>query len=173
MPVACPYNMFHRRKHIRLRNFDYASANAYFITICVKYFVCVFGEIRNGIMRFSNPGNEAALYLQKIPELHQNFELDEFIVMPNHVHCILAITQNKNETFSFNEYRKLKTGSVSSIINQYKGAVKKWCNDNGFTGFEWQGRFHDHVIRNDREYWRSKNYIINNPANWQRDKFYR
>ncbi|HYK56801.1 MAG TPA: transposase [Flavisolibacter sp.] len=132
----------------------------------------MFGEIRNGIMGFSGPGNEAVRCLQKIPELHQNFELDEFIVMPNHVHCILTITQSKNEAFCSNEYRKLNAGSISSIINQYKGVVKKWCNNNGLEGFEWQGRFYDHVIRNDNEYWAIKNYIINNPANWQRDKFF-
>jgi len=50
--------------------------------------------------------------------------------------------------------------------------VTKWCNNNGFGGFEWQGRFHDHVIRDEKEYWVIKNYIINNPTNWQKDKFY-
>lgn len=161
------------RKHIRLRGFDYSSANAYFITICVKGFVCRFGDVRNNIMRYSEIGNTAVCYLQEIPEKRNNVILDEFIVMPNYVHCILEI---KDKCFSWenaNQYAKPVAGSVSVIINQYKGAVKKWCNGNGFNDFEWQGRFHDHVIRNNEEYWAIKNYIINNPANWYQDKLRR
>jgi putative transposase len=157
------------RKYIRLRDFDYSSANAYFITICTENFYCYFGEIRNGIMGYSEIGNVASCYLEAIPPIRRNVVLDEFIVMPNHVHCIIEI---KGESFSLenrNRYSKPVSGSVSVIINQYKGSVKKWCNENGFTDFEWQGRFYDHVIRDNEEYWAIKNYIISNPSNWSKD----
>ena len=58
----------HTRKHIRIRDFDYSSANAYFITICVNKFQSVFGEIRNGIVGLSDIGNIAAIYMQAIEE---------------------------------------------------------------------------------------------------------
>jgi len=161
------------RKHIRLRHFDYSSANAYFITICVNDFACYLGEIRNGIVGLSEIGNVAACYLQNIPDIKSDAILDEFIVMPNHVHCIIELT---GQTFSIensNRYARPVAGSISIIMNQYKGSVKKWCNANGFNDFKWQGRFFDRVIRDNEEYWAIKNYIINNPANWERDQLRR
>lgn len=172
MPLACPYSM-PKRKHIRLRHFDYSSANAYFITICVKNFECRFGEIKNGIMRFSEIGNIAACRLQEIPEKRSSVVLDEFIVMPNHVHCIIEIKNRSFSSENFNQYGKPVTDSVSIIINQYKGSVKKWCNENEHPDFEWQGRFYDHVIRNNEEHWAIKNYIVSNPENWHNDQFRR
>ncbi|MFO7445523.1 MAG: transposase [Ignavibacteriaceae bacterium] len=61
-------------------------------------------------------------------------------------------------------------GSVSSIINHFKGAVTKWCNNNGHKYFKWQTRFHDRIIRNDIEFYFAQEYIINNPLNYDRDK---
>lgn len=161
-----------KRKHIRLRNFDYSSANAYFITICVKNFECHFGEIKNGIMGFSEIGNVAACSLQEITERRSSTILDEFIIMPNHVHCIIEIKNNFSSD-NPNKYGRPVKGSVSVMINQYKGSVKKWCNQNGHECFQWQGRFYDHVIRDNKEYCAIKNYIINNPANWNKDKLCR
>ena len=160
------------RKHIRWRGFDYSSASAYFITICVKDHCHWLGEIKNGIMCFSEVGNIAALYLQQIPEIRNNVLLETFIVMPNHIHFILEITENTSEEIRYNQFGKPLSGSVSMIVNQFKGAVKKWCNQNGYADFEWQGRFHDHVIRNDKEFKAIENYIIDNPVNWNKDKFY-
>ena len=77
-----------QHKNIRLKGHDYSSANSYFITICVKNFQQYLGEIRNGIMRLSSIGNAASILLQEIPVLKPNVDLNEFMVMPNHVHCI-------------------------------------------------------------------------------------
>ncbi|HEY0040145.1 MAG TPA: transposase [Flavisolibacter sp.] len=162
--------MFHQRKHIRLRNFDYSSSNAYFITVCVKYFEPLLGSIKNGICGLTDVGNETALYLQKIPEIRAGVILDEFIVMPNHLHCLLILPHH-SRLYSGNGFGKPVTGSVSVIINQFKGAVTKWCKLNSCY-FDWQDRFHDHVVRNEQEYWAVKNYIINNPGNWKDDCFF-
>lgn len=62
--------------------------------------------------------------------------------------------------------------SISTIINQYKSSVKRWCNKNGHDYFKWQSRFYDHIIRSEDDYYKISNYIINNPAKWQEDKFY-
>ncbi len=70
------------------------------------------------------------------------------------------------------QFAKPIAGSVSTIINQYKSAVKRWCNKNNCEYFQWQPRFHDHIIRNEQSYETISNYIINNPAKWQEDKFY-
>jgi len=124
---------------------------------------------------FSEIGNIAALYMQNIPELRSNILLEEFIVMPNHLHCILIIIENKeadNKKQKVAKFGQPVEGSISVIINQYKGAVKKWCNNNGFENFEWQRKFYDHIIRDEKSYVIIKNYIINNPANWPHDKFH-
>jgi len=161
------------RKHIRLQGFDYSSDNAYFITVCVKNFECHFGDVKNGIMRLSDVGNTAACYLQNIPLIRTNAILDEFIIMPNHLHCIIELGQKPFSSDSTNQFAKPIVGSVSMMINQYKGAVKRWCNENGYEDFHWQSKFYDHVIRDNKEYWAIKNYIINNPANWRRDRLRR
>ena len=124
-------------------------------------------------MGYSVIGNEAACRLQKIPEKRTGVLLDEFIIMPNHVHCIIDIKQKPFSSEVFNQYAKPTANSVSIIVNQYKGEVKKWCNGNGFGNFQWQARFYDHVIRDNKEYWAIKNYIINNPKKWHNDQFRR
>ena len=165
-------NMFHQRKHIRLRHFDYSSANAYFITVCVKHFEPLLGQVRNSICGLSEIGNDVALRLQNIPALNKYVLLDEFIVMPNHFHVLLIIREHHG-TWLENRFQKPVSGSISMIINAAKGATIKWCKANHHTKFKWQDRFHDHVVRNEQEYWAIKNYIINNPRNWEKDKFYK
>ncbi len=209
------------RKHIRLRNFDYSSAGAYFITICTKDRECFFGNIvgTQHVVTFSAIGKIANEYLNDIPNHFPHMEMDEFIVMPNHVHCILVLNEKSigddvgashgmplpntddnvgshhvgtrhgvslrddNEIVRAshvmpqqpitNQFGKPVRGSVSVIINQFKSSVTRWCNKNNHQYFQWQSRFHDHVIRNEEEYNRIKNYIIANPMNWANDKFYK
>jgi len=69
-------------------------------------------------------------------------------------------------------FSKPISGSVSTIINQYKSSVKRWCNKNHFENFQWQSRFYDHIIRNPQSFENIANYILNNPAKWQEDTFY-
>lgn len=90
--------------------------------------------------------------------------------MPNHLHCILIRT-HCDHVYTTNSFGRTVAGSVSNIVNHMKGAVTKWCKSNN-RFFQWQSRFHDHVIRNEQEYWAIKNYIINNPKNWKEDCFY-
>ena len=73
---------------------------------------------------------------------------------------------------AINQFGKPVAGSVPVIINQYKSSVKRWCNKNGHSHFQWQSRFHDHIIRNEGSYQRISEYIMNNPTKWQNDKFF-
>lgn len=181
------------RKHIRLRNYDYSSDGLYFITICTKDRENFFGEIQNEQMILNEPGKIAEEYLNEIPNHFSQVEMDEFIVMPNHVHCILildkphvgtqhVVSPSDNDAPvgtshvmslqpqpQYNQFSKPIPGSVSVIIQQFKSSVKRWCNKNGHEYFQWQSRFHDHIIRDAESYERIKNYIINNPTNWNAD----
>lgn len=183
IPVDC--KMLKRRKHIRLRNFDYSSKGAYFITICTKDRENFFGKIKNDEMILNSIGKIAYECLINIPDHFSHAEMDVFIVMPNHIHCILFLDKSVGASHGmphngvplqpipqYNQFSKPVAGSVSVIINQFKSSVKRWCNKNDHKYFQWQSRFHDHVIRNENEYKQIKQYIINNPANWNTDKFF-
>jgi len=110
-----------------------------------------------------------------------NLELGNFVVMPNHFHGILMIGENEfnsdcgrdamhgvSTTNQFGPQSK----NLGSIIRGFKSSVTTYAKINGFTDFGWQPRFHDHVIRNSREFERIQNYIANNVQNWKKDKFY-
>lgn len=132
----------------RLQNWDYRWAGGYFITICTQKREQYFGKIENGNMTLSPIGVIADILWHEIKNHAQNVELGEFVVMPDHVHGILIITKNNNDV-----------------------AVTKHAHRLGYK-FEWQTRFYDHIIRNNAEFERISNYIINNPTNWNEDKFY-
>lgn len=178
----------------RLKNWDYGKNGAYFITICTGKREHYFGEIVSvndeNEMQFNEIGKLANEFWSEIPKHFPFVELGNYQVMPNHVHGILIIDKNnvvddvidvvvetlhcdvstdiKNERMA-----KIspKPGTISTIIRSYKSVVTK----NGHyihADFEWQERFHDHIIRDSESFERIQNYIENNVANWKDDKFY-
>ena len=173
-------------KSARLENWDYGSNAAYFVTICTQDRIHYFGEITNGIMQLSEIGLLAKKYWLEIPEHFPFVELDEFVIMPNHVHGIIII--NKPDNGQYNNERtvetpnlgvstttmaskKWKPASLGVIINQYK----RICTINArkiHADFAWQSRFHDHIIRNDESFHYISNYIKNYPTKWTDDKFH-
>ncbi|HVW14376.1 MAG TPA: hypothetical protein VHB54_11150 [Mucilaginibacter sp.] len=117
----------------------------------------------------------------KTPELRpdMNLELGEYIVMPNHFHGIISIGNNPYNTIAATGnsvgYQKNKFGpqskNLASVVRGFKSAVTTFARKNDII-FDWQTRFHDHIIRTEDEYFRIADYILNNPDNWQKDKFY-
>jgi REP element-mobilizing transposase RayT len=178
----------------RWQNWDYRWAGAYFVTICTKNREHLFGEIVDKQMAYSHVGVIADILWCEIKNHTKNVELGEYVVMPNNVHGIFILNGDnvpdsvvgtlhatslqptepqpepptKNQTMA---NISPKSGSVSTVIRSYKSAVTMHARRLGFQ-MEWQTRFHDHVIRNDAEYQRIAQYIINNPLNWPSDKFY-
>jgi REP element-mobilizing transposase RayT len=152
----------HHRRSIRLKGYDYLRAGVYFVTICVQHHECLFGKIADGEMVLNELGKIAHDEWLRTSKLRQNVELDEFVIMPNHVHGIICIM----------EYHGISNvGALSSIIRSYKSAVSKNIHLLGEI-FSWQPRFHDHIIRNERSYQNISNYIANNPLKWADDRFY-
>ena len=113
-----------------------------------------------------------------------NLESGEFVVMPNHIHGIIIIGANEYNTPRTNADERRDTmhcvstnqfapqsKNLASIIRGYKSAVTTYARKNGID-FEWQPRYYDHIIRTIDDYHRISNYIINNPAKWNVDKFY-
>ncbi|EKE14018.1 MAG: hypothetical protein ACD_12C00713G0002 [uncultured bacterium] len=167
------------RKSNRLRNFDYSSSGYYFVTICVHNRQCVFGNIQNQKMILNEYGEMAKQYWLEIPKHFPNVELNEFMVMPNHVHGIIIIRNsqqcvgNKNFCSLQNEQLPWQTKlskSLSSIIRGYKIGITEYCHQNNFQIFNWQKSFYDHIIRNEYSLFRIRQYIKDNPANWDNDR---
>lgn len=173
---------------------DYGWNGAYFITICTANRNHFFGEILNGQMQLTPIGILADVFRHEIKNHTENVELGAFVVMPNHVHGILildkpeisfsnvetrhalSLQSQQSQTPAQQRFQNQGKNTVSSIIGSYKSAVTKHCNrlqltDNDGVVFGWQARFHDHIIRNDEEYQKINDYIENNPANWNNDKF--
>jgi putative transposase len=156
----------------RTQWWDYSQDGSYFLTICTKDRKCSFGDIRGGKMMLSEIGIIANACWSAIKEHAKNIELGNYVVMPNHVHGILTLDGNPpSETIGKLRFQNPGSNSISTIIGGYKPAVSKHARRAGVE-FEWQTRFHDHVIRDEEEYERITNYILRNPSNWEEDRFF-
>lgn len=172
--------LFKRKYRIetaRLRGWDYGGAGWYFVTICTRNRQTFFGAVENGVVRLSPTGEIARDYWAHIPQhTMANAAIDAFVVMPNHIHGIVAILDPvatapaardpDNPTARISP----RAGSLGSIIRSYKSAVSYWCHHNGYAGFGWQERFYDHIIRNERALRIVRRYIARNPAKWKYDR---
>jgi REP element-mobilizing transposase RayT len=179
---------------MRLQSWDYRTPAWYFITICTHQRYHHFGEIRKGIMGLSAIGSVAAQNWLAIPDHYDHVALDAWIIMPNHVHGLIGImdwpTSNPSpletpvETshgmspqrgISKGKKRKFGqpvAGSISTIINQYKGSVTRMVRRQGHDDFAWQTLFYDHIVRNKKAFHRIRKYILNNPLKWNQDQLY-
>ena len=168
----------YRIKSIRLQNWDYSSEGFYFITICTYKRMPYFGEIINRKMKLSEIGVVVHDFWLKIELIRTNIKLDMFVIMPNHLHGIIIINrQLPVETFQWDvstnaksNHPRLKPNTLGSIICQYKSAVKRHCNKNNHPDFQWQSRFYESIIRNEEQLNNVRNYIVNNPTNWEFDR---
>lgn len=163
--------MRHQRKITRLRNYDYRSNGAYSVTICVAGKRHAFGRIENGVVRYHPFGIIAQDELYATEQLRKNVILDEFMVMPNHVHLILWITNEAPPTIEeVRQFSMPQSGSLGTIVGAYKSAVTRAIGlARGNPTKVWQKGLHDHVIRNYRDLERHRQYIRNNPARWSED----
>lgn len=169
---SMPYNPDKRRRRsIRLKDYDYSQAGAYFVTICTYNKECVFGDIKDGKIELSEIGKVASKYWVEIPEHFSCVQLDEFVVMPNHIHGIVIINSVGVQNFEplQHKYQHIIPKSIGSIIRTYKSAVSHWCKTNGYVHFRWQRNYYEHVIRNANDLYEIREYIVNNPLKWDLD----
>ena len=166
----------HHRHSIRLQDFDYSQNGYYFITICTKNRECFLGEITNEKIKLSTIGEIVYKYWIEIPQHFGNTLSDEFVIMPNHVHGIVVI-ENNNVMHDVRACHGMPqrfgtsiSKSLPMIVNHFKSAVKRWCNNNGFEYFQWQRNYYEHIIRNESELNRIREYIKNNPIQWEFDR---
>ena len=172
----------HRRRSIRLQGYDYAQAGAYFVTLCAWNREYLFGDIIDGKMVLNNAGQIAKQCWQDIPAHFPKVALDEFVIMPNHVHGILYIVGSSQEVggepnvgakdFSPLPRPRGTSKTLGSIVRGFKIGVTKWMRQHTTTRNVWQRNYWEHIIRNETELDHLREYIQNNPAKWELDSLY-
>jgi REP element-mobilizing transposase RayT len=171
------YRKKYRIGSIRLKDWDYGSPGYYFVTICTEGRKCFFGKVIEDEMKLSSLGRIASRYWHEIPSHFPYVKLDEYIVMPNHIHGIIIIGDHKIvETQNFVSLPERKgnrfgpqSKNLASIIRGYKIGVKKWSRINNIP-FSWQRNYYEHIIRSENELNEIREYILNNPIKWSEDE---
>jgi REP-associated tyrosine transposase len=182
----------YKTKSMRLEYWDYTTPWWYFITISTNHHIKYFGKIISGKMKLNEIGKIVKFEWLRTAELRKNVELDEFVIMPNHFHGIIILSDNESvetrrgvsdETNGISdgslnfkktrrsvslqrEFSKPIKDSLSTIINLYKGSVTKTCRAKKLE-FKWQPKFYDRIIRNERELLNIRKYIEQNPLKWE------
>jgi putative transposase len=165
----------------RLYGYDYSLAGAYFITICTKYKQPFFGRIESGILEKTTAAIITQTIWEQIPVQFPFVELDEFVVMPDHIHGIIIIHETQDPVgtrliaclqdpnqkpggFAGNQ-NPMFHQNLSRIVRWFKGRCTFEIRKSDST-FEWQSNYHEHIIRNTDAYERICQYIRDNPKNW-------
>lgn len=164
------------RRSIRLKGYDYSQAGAYFVTICTQDRVYLFGEVVDGEMRLNEWGEIVRQCWFDIPAHFPKAALDEFVVMPNHIHGIIVLVDSPVGATHASPLPTQPRGpqrqSIASIVGSYKSAVAKRINQQrGTPGAPvWQRNYYEHIIRNDESLNRIRQYIAENPLRWEVDR---
>ena len=179
------YHRSSSRKSIRLAKYDYNREGWYFVTICTCEQTHFFGRVIMGNMILSGMGKIAHVCWNKISDHFAHVIIDEFIVMPHHIHGILQIcysggrrdtacrvpTNAKTQIQmkpppNYEKFGHPVPGSIPTILRSYKSAVTRLCHCEGYNQFKWQGRFYDHIIRHEKALFAIRRYIKDNPKKW-------
>lgn len=170
----------------RLKDWDYSAPGYYYVTICTKNKKVLFGKVveieeEPGATTHLSPiGMIIDACWKEIPEHHRNVTLDDFVILPNHLHGIVVIEEHDSELVETPYMASLhankndqghhrpewKPGSLGAVIQQFKRACTHRIHQAGFADFAWQPRFYDHIIRNEKDLARVQQYIRENPVAW-------
>lgn len=154
----------HHRRSIRLQGYDYSQAGAYFVTICTQYREHLFGNIVNGALQPNSYARIVVEWWNSIPEHFTSVELDEFVVMPNHMHGIVVLS-----TLALTSARSPTLGRV---VAYFKYQSTKGVNllRPPPSASIWQRNYYEHIIRDQASLQRMREYIVNNPQQWELDQ---
>ena len=170
----------YRIESTRLPDYDYSSAGFYYVTICTKKMVRFFGEVINEKVCLSEIGKIVKNEWLKIELIRNYVNLDNYIIMPNHLHGIVIIEDQSNARVETHGHASLQSKNqnqfvlqnLSNIIRGFKSSATRKIRESGHCDFAWQPRFYDHIIRTEKSLNKIRNYIKNNPVKWKTDEYY-
>ena len=167
----------HRRRSIRLDGYDYSSAGAYFISIVAQGRLCLFGNVVDGVMRLNDGGKMVRHFWDGLPDRFPLIALDEFVVMPNHVHGVIFIRQPAPTTVATAGSTAGVASRLGDVVRVFKSVTTveygKGVRGMGWQRFEkrlWQRNYYERVVRNESELGAIREYIANNVKNWELDR---
>jgi len=182
----------HHRRSIRLKDYDYSQSGHYFITICTHNQQHLFGEIKNDQMILNQLGQIIQIQWLNTPKRYHNILLDKYIVMPNHLHGIIEIRDNNVGAIHVGAIHELplhelplrgksslqeltikrRTMLIPKIIGYFKMNSAKQINQLSKISCQpiWQRNYYEHIIRDEKSLNNIREYITNNPLNWERDR---
>ncbi len=172
----------HRRRSIRLQNYDYSSQGAYFVTICTWSRESILGEVLNSAVQLSSSGDIVMRCWQDLPNHYSDIVLDEVVIMPNHLHGIILLNGDTDRaglkpapTGKKPGLKPAPTGKqhgLPEIIRALKTFSSRQININRNTSGTpvWQRNYFDRIIRNETELYKIREYIRNNPLKWELDE---
>jgi len=183
--MPCPYNRTdtmesdpttRHRRSLRLQGYDYGRAGGCFVTICAHERACLFGEVVDGAVRLNEVGALVRACWEEIPTHFPNVHLDAFAIMPNHVHGIVWLVTSVGARHAVpvpgERFGRPVSGSIPTIIRSFKAAVTQRINRHRRTpgASVWQRNYYEHIIRDDESLDRIREYIANNPRQWELDR---
>ena len=168
-----------KRKQIRLRTYDYSAPGAYFVTICTQDRRCILSDIAVGALheapavsvRLTQIGQIVDETIRSLPERYSNLTVDQYVIMPNHIHLLLRIEAER----ALRE-APLREDGTRSLLAKAVGYLKMNSSKRiheKHPGLQvWQRSYHEHVIRGEEDYRQIWEYIDTNPAKWVEDRYY-
>ena len=168
----------HRRRPLRLKDYDYCQEGAYFITICTRNRKCLLAKVIENEVRLNNWGRVVESEWRQTAMLRPYVTLDVYMVMPNHFHAIFFLSQDRATQRVAPTEEKPATGaksaSVGAIVGQFKSQVTKRINALWGLAIEpiWQRNYYEHIIRDEDDLNRIREYIEYNPFLCLEDEYY-
>lgn len=158
-----------KRKPTRWGEFDYNTHGAYFITLCTENRRKTLSKIvgtdnEPKIVELLPCGEIAEKYINQLNEFYDDRKVDRYVIMPNHIHIMLFIMEDGSS-------RTPNPTRQNSVVSQFVSTLKRFCNKEYGKNI-WQRHFHDHIIRNRKDYEEHIKYMHENPANWYYDELY-
>jgi putative transposase len=174
------------RRSIRFKGYDYSADGAYFITICVRNRECLLGEIYDGQMILNQYGAIVRDVWEGLPvgvaspgeNRVSDIDLDEYVIMPNHFHAIILINKSTESTeihkdLDIDDIKARRKMILPKVVGRFKMLAAKAINQSRENeGSFWQRNYYERVIRSEEDCQIVRQYIINNPMQWEMDEHY-
>jgi REP element-mobilizing transposase RayT len=150
-----------RRRVLRHTHYDYALTGTYFVTVCTHDKTESLGNVDGGIVSLTEAGLIVDTIIQSLPQRFTYVTLDEYVVMPNHVHCLLRLGDaDGHESIP---------GHLGGVVRALKAASTRLIRTSCAPDFAWQANYYDHVVRTEADLKRIREYIAANPERWDED----
>ena len=168
------------RRSIRLKNYDYSTPGAYFVTVCTREKRCILSrvvkpsgdaveeQLAAPAVVLTKAGRIVDEQIRLLPERFPSLSVDRFVVMPNHIHLLLTISAHAGGASSAPTAENRRRPDITHVVQVLKSQSSRLSGDAPL----WQRSFYDHVVRSEAEYREIAEYIAVNPARWAEDRFY-